>query len=249
MPYLYLVILKTNMEVNNKKPVVLSAHLLDVKHEQVLTSAGIELIQKEFVSYSIQYDRQAFLDRLNDPDTQARVFTSKASVRSLADLLELTSLELIPKKTFTVGIKATEMLKDLGVEVAARSNNALSLAQVIARNSEIKSIDFFCGNHTLNDLPEYLESKGIKVYRSEIFEITMTSISMDLDKVNSLIFCTPSAVYSFFGSNKPDTDLPVFCIGETTAEAVHYRCDNPKFVAGEPTLDSLMIRVADYYSK
>ena len=237
------------MILNNDKPVVLSAHLLDARYEQALADIGIQLVQKEFVSYSVQYDKQQFLDRLNDQDTQARVFTSKASVRSLADLIRSSGLELRPKKTFTVGIKTTEMLEELGVDVAARSNNALSLAQVIARNPDIKAIDFFCGNLTLNDLPEYLVSKGIKVHRSEVFDITMTAKAMAVEKVNALIFCTPSAVYSFFSLNKPSVELPVFCIGETTAEAVHYRCDNPKIIADEPTLDSLISKVVEFYSK
>lgn len=236
------------MKLKGEKPMVLSTKVLNNEQESALCADGIQLFQKDFVIYTLHYDKEEFSRRLNDPATQARVFTSKASVRSLIDLLDSTRLDLNPKKTFTVGIQVTEMLRNLGIDVAAKSTNAISLAQIIARNADVKAIDFFCGTQTLNDLPEYLITKGISVNRTEVFNIGMKPESVSLMAADALLFFTPSAVYSFFSCNQPAESVPVFCIGETTAEAVHYRCDNPKILADEPTDDSVIAKVLEFFS-
>ena len=69
------------------------------------------------------------------------------------------------KRNFTVGVRATEMLEEFGIKADARAGNAISLAQIIARNKDVKAVDFFCGDQSLDDLPEYLESKGVSVHR------------------------------------------------------------------------------------
>lgn len=229
------------------RPGILSTCLLKEENLQKLELAGINLTQKEFVSYSVIYNDKSFEERLLNYDTQARVFTSKASVRSLYHLLQQKTLDIIPKKTFSVGQVATRMLHEMGISVAARSSNALSLAQIIARNTDIRAVDFFCGTQTLNDLPEYLESKGILVHREEVFEIDMHPVKLDTTRFNGIIFLTPSAVFSFFKDNNLAKNIPVFCIGETTSEAVHYRCENPRMIADEPSEEGVIAKVLEYY--
>lgn len=231
------------------RPVILSTCLLKEENLQKLELAGIDLTQREFVSYSIMYDNESFEARLLNTESQARVFTSKASVYSLGHILKSRSLELIPKKTFSVGQVATQMLAELGISVAARSNNALSLAQIIARNTEIGTVDFFCGTETLNDLPEYLESKGISVHREEVFKIDMHPATINTEKLDGIIFLTPSAVFSFFRDNKVAKHIPIFCIGETTAEAVHYRCENQRILAERPDEEGVVTRLIEYFTK
>ncbi len=235
------------MRLKGDQPVLLSTKMLDENLEHCLASNGIKLIQKDFVTFSISYNKTEFATRLNDPDTQARIFTTKGSIRSLKDLLANDTIKLIPKKTFTVGIKVTEMLHQMGIEVAAKSTNALSLAQIIARNAELKAVDFFCGTQTLNDLPEYLKTKGISVNRTEVFDINMSSEKLSMENIDAIMFFSPSAVYSFFSANQPDLTTPIFCIGAATAEAVHYRCNNPKVLADEPTAYSLINKVTTHF--
>ena len=229
------------------RPVILATCLLKKESTDKIMGSDIDLIQREFVSYTLNYNDQGFREKLLNPESQARVFTTKTSVYCLYELMKTEPLEMIPKKTFSVGRVATQMLEDLGISVAARSGNALSLAQIIARNQDIEAVDFFCGTQTLNDLPEYLESKGISVHREEIFKIDMHTVTLDTSNLDGLLFLTPSAVFSFFKDNAISKEIPVFCIGETTAEAVHYRCENPRILADVPSEDGVIAKVIQHF--
>lgn len=233
-----------------KAPLVFSTKQLPEKLSNRLKEAGLRLREKNFIEVYHEYDRDQFLKQLNCPESQARVFTSKNAVRSLQKLREelRQPLELIPKKTFTVGIRATEMLRDFGLKTAARADNAISLAQIIARNKDVQAIDFFCGDQSLNDLPEYLESKNIKVHREIIYHTELTHEEVDTSEIEAMIFLSPTAVYSFFKKNKLDPSIPAFCIGATTAGAVHLRCDNPRILADEPSIESVVNKVIEHFN-
>ncbi len=220
--------------------------LPDIETER-LVQAGFRVRQKDFIEVQHTYDEATFLNRLNTSETQARIFTSKNSVYSLTSLLEKNPTQIASKKTFTVGVKATEMLKNLGIHTSAKAGHALALAQIIARNSDVDAVDFFCGNLSLDDLPEYLESKGIKVHKEIVYETEMVHHEVETASVNALIFLSPSAVYSFFKKNTINPEIPCFCIGATTSEAIHLRCDNPRIPSDEPVLESVVDKVIEYF--
>lgn len=230
------------------RPQILSTRILDPKLVEKLEKAGIALLQHDFIKVTHKYNSDTFRQFLNNPDSQARIFTSKNSVFSLQKLLKTESLNIESKKNFTVGIKATEMLADLGVETNARAGNAISLAQIIARNKEIKTVDFFCGNQSLDDLPEYLESKGIKVHKEIVYHTELVDQNLETEGIDGVIFLSPTAVYSFFKKNLIDKGIPCFCIGETTSEAIHLRCNNQRFPSREPSIDSVVDRVIAHFS-
>ena len=230
------------------RPQILSTRILEPTLAEKLVAAGITLLQHDFIQVSHKFNKDTFSQFLNNPDSQARVFTSKNSVFSLQKLLKAESLNIESKKNFTVGIKATEMLSELGIETNARAGNAISLAQIIARNKEIKTVDFFCGNQSLDDLPEYLESKGIKVHKEIVYHTELVDQNLETEGIDGVIFLSPTAVYSFFKKNEIDKSIPCFCIGETTSEAIHLRCNNPRFPSNEPSIDSVVDKVIEHFS-
>lgn len=212
-----------------------------------LIEAGFKLDQFDFIKVNTQYEEGSFLKRLNNPDSQARVFTSKNAVRALAELLEKNPTELCKKKNFTVGIKATERLAELGIKANVRSDNAMILAQIIARNADVKAVDFFCGDQALDDLPEYLASKNIKVNKEIVYHTELVHEKVSTELFDALLFFSPSAVYSFFKKNQVNCKTPAFCIGATTAEAVRRRCENPRIIAHQPSIDGVVDRVIEYF--
>ncbi|PTM03692.1 MAG: hypothetical protein DA405_09675 [Bacteroidetes bacterium] len=212
-----------------------------------LMDAGFHLDEFDFIQVSTQYDEASFLKQLNNPASQARIFTSKNAVRALADLLSKNPVELSKKKNFTVGIKATERLAELGIKSNVRSDNAMILAQIIARNADVKAVDFFCGDQALDDLPEYLASKNIKVHKEIVYHTDLVHEKVSTELFDGLIFLSPSAVYSFFKKNNVNTKIPAFCIGATTAEAVRRRCDNPRIIAHKPSIIGVVERVIEYF--
>lgn len=236
------------MPDKNGKPIVVSTRILDDELVQKIENAGITLLQHDFIKVTHQYNDDTFEQYLNNPDSQARVFTSKNAVFSLNELLAKKSISIEPKKNFTVGIKATEMLAELGIETNARAGNAISLAQIIARNKGIKSVDFFCGNKSLDDLPEYLESKGVQVRKEIVYHTELVDQNLETQNIDGMIFLSPTAVYSFFKKNTINQSVPCFCIGATTSEAIHIRCNNARFPSDEPTIESVVDKVINHFS-
>lgn len=230
------------------RPIILSTRILDDKLVQRIEDAGIVLHQHDFIKVTHTFNKESFREYLNNPDSQARVFTSKNAVYSLRKLLKNEPMEILPKKNFTVGIRATEMLAKLGIETNARAGNAISLAQIIARNKDIKKIDFFCGSKSLDDLPEYLESKGVQVHKEVVYHTELVDQNLETEGIDGVIFLSPTAVYSFFKKNLIDKGIPCFCIGETTSEAIHLRCNNQRFPSTEPSIDSVVDRVIAHFS-
>jgi uroporphyrinogen-III synthase len=237
------------MPDKNGKPLIFSTRTLDGELSHKLEEAGITVWQKDFIDVKLEFDEDSFYQKLNNPDSQARIFTSKNSVFSLGKLNQCRPVKLESKKNFTVGVRATEMLVDFGIKASARAGNAISLAQIIARNKDVKSVDFFCGNKSLDDLPEYLESKGIQVHKEIVYKTDLVHHEVETAAFDGLIFLSPTAVYSFFKKNKINPKIPTFCIGATTSEAIHFRCDNKRIEAKEPSIASVVDRVIEHFTK
>lgn len=228
-------------------PKILSTRILPPELTALLEKAQIEVEQHDFIRVEHQFDARSFAERLSQSPSQARVFTSKNAVRSLRRLLQEQALDIPVKKTFTVGIRATEMLAELGIKTSVRSHNAISLAQIIARNADIEAIDYFCGNQSLDDLPEYLASKNIAVNKEIVYHTELNPLAVETEALNGVIFLSPTAVFSFFKKNKIDPQIPVFVIGATTGEAARLRCENPRICADEPSIESVVERVKLYF--
>lgn len=238
------------MTSESKRPLIFSTRMLSEELQEELHSAGFELEARDFIKVDHQFDSTSFRERLLESNSSARVFTSKNAVRSLQKLIQSEAPFSIPtKKTFTVGIKATEMLAKLGIKSNVRSENALLLAQIIARNSDVKSIDFFCGDKALDDLPEYLENKNVRVHKEIVYHTDMVYEQVDSSEFAGIIFLSPSAVFSFFKKNKIAAGIPCFCIGATTAEAVRMRCENPRICAKEPTLKGVVQKIIQHFAE
>lgn len=233
--------LKTN-------PTIFSTRILAKELSSKLLDKGYSFNEMDFINVSLEFDEESFAKRINNPDAHARIFTSKNAVFSLQQLLKARTIDLQSKKNFTVGVRATEMLSEIGIKTNAKAGNAISLAQIIARNKDVKSVDFFCGNKSLDDLPEYLESKGIDVHKEIVYQTELVHHVVDTAAFDAVIFLSPTAVYSFFKKNKLKPNVPAFCIGATTSEAVHFRCDNHRIIADEPSIASVVDKVIEHFT-
>ncbi|MEQ9262561.1 MAG: uroporphyrinogen-III synthase [Owenweeksia sp.] len=235
------------MSDHKNTALIYSTRSLNADLVEKIEEAGLSFEQADFIDIDYDFNEETFYNRLNNPASQARVFTSKNAFFSLQKLAQSRTVDLQPKRNFTVGVRTTEMLEDFGIKPDARAGNAISLAQIIARNKDVKAIDFFCGNQSLDDLPEYLESKGIHVHREIVYKTQLVHHKVNTENIKGIIFLSPTAVFSFFKNNSLLPDTPCFCIGATTSEAVHLRCNNRRILAYEPSIASVVDRLIDYF--
>lgn len=214
---------------------ILSTKILSPLHKQELVKIGIEVIEADF----IKTENKPFeLKDLNE----SLIFTSQNAVHSV--LSNPKSEELKSKNVYCVGLKTKTLLSDNGFNVVAYTGYASDLAEIITLIYGNESYTFFSGNLRRDTLPEALKEAGIKFNEIQVYD---TSLQPQKIKANpeALLFFSPSGVKSYLKDNTINKQL-CFCIGETTAEALHKITKNI-IIADQPTIEDVIEDVIQEY--
>lgn len=214
---------------------ILSTKILSPLQKQELVKIGLEVIEADF----IKTENKPFeLKNLNE----SLIFTSQNAVHSI--LSNPKSEELKKKNVYCVGLKTKTLLSDNGFNVVAYTGYASDLAEIIALIYNKESFTFFSGNLRRDTLPEALTEAGIKFNEIQVYE---TSLQPQKIKGNpeAILFFSPSGVTSYLKDNSINKQL-CFCIGETTAEALHKITKNI-IIADQPTIEDVIEDVINEY--
>ena len=131
--------------------------------------------------------------------------------------------------------------------VAGTASSAAELAELIAEESDIDEVIFFCGEQRREELPAILRSKGIDVHEIIVYETIHTPHKVSKD-YHGILFYSPSAVSSFFSNNKVPAQTILFAIGNTTAKTIQQYCNNTIIIGKEPGKEELVRQAMDYFS-
>ena len=104
------------------------------------------------------------------------------------------------------------------------ARNASQLADIII-NSGVKKIIFFCGDRRRDELPDKLRAHGIEVTEKIVYTTIETPHGIS-EHFDGVIFFSPSAVNSFFTSNKVNEGVVFYTMGDTTAAEIRKHCNN-----------------------
>lgn len=214
---------------------ILSTKILSPLQEKELTKAGLELIEADF----IKTENKPFeLKNLNE----SLIFTSQNAVHSV--LSHPKSEELKSKNVYCVGLKTKILLSESGFNVIAYTGYASDLAEIITLIYRNESYTFFSGNLRRDTLPNALKEAGIKLNEIQVYD---TSLQPQKIKANpeAILFFSPSGVESYLKDNTINKQL-CFCIGETTAEALHKITKNI-IIADQPTVEDVIEDVLQEY--
>ena len=128
------------------------------------------------------------------------VFTSMNAVEAVADYLDGQPVEW---NIYCMGTTTNQLVKKYFGErqLAGIANSATELAELIAMETMIDEVIFFCGDQRRDELPTILKSNNIDVTEITVYQtIAVTHV---IDKTyNGILFFSPSAVESFFRKNK-----------------------------------------------
>jgi uroporphyrinogen-III synthase len=174
------------------------------------------------------------------------VFTSKNAV----DAVLLFVDDIYPDwKIYCVGNSTTMLARQFFGDgaVAATADSAAELAEIIADEHEGEHVIFFCGNQRLKDLPDILSGNGIEVDEIIVYE-TFAVPHKVIMEYYGILFCSPSAVDSFFSANKVPVSTVLFAIGSTTAAALHKYSSNKIIVADSPDIESIVEKAIEYFA-
>jgi uroporphyrinogen-III synthase len=216
----------------NEKPTVLSTKILSEIQKQELINSNFEVLDFNFIEVinTALTNKNKFNDLKNN-----LIFTSQNAVLSV---LESENIYLLKTKVvFCVGLKTKALLEENGFEVAVYVDYAEDLAEIISLIYKEESFTFFSGNLRKDLLPKTLKKAKIDFSEIEVYE-TKLSPKKIKDKVDAILYFSPSGVESFLKDNKITKEI-CFCIGNTTAEALQNITKNI-VVAEYPSIEGVI---------
>jgi uroporphyrinogen-III synthase len=189
---------------------ILSTKILSNIQKQELLKANFNVFEADFIkTENKDFDLKSTNDNL--------IFTSQNAVHSV--LKHPKCDELKTKNVFCVGLKTKILLSENGFNVIAYNGYAEDLAEIITLIYNKESYTFFSGNLRRDTLPEALKEANIKFNEIKVYETSLKSQKIR-DNVDAILFFSPSAVESYLKENTIKKET-CFCIGETTANALH----------------------------
>ena len=214
---------------------ILSTKKLSGEQKQALVKANIEVTEADF----IQTQNKSFeLKDLNEN----LIFTSQNAVHSV--LADPKWEELKNKNVFCVGLKTKILLSENGFNVVAYTGYAADLAEIITLIYRSESYTFFSGNLRRETLPQALKDAEIKFNEIQVYDTSLTPQKIKT-AVDGILFFSPSGVESYLKDNTIKKET-CFCIGETTAEALHKITKNI-IIADQPTVEDVIEDVINEY--
>ena len=175
------------------------------------------------------------------------VFTSMNAVQAVAAELDGQHPDW---KIYSIGNTTTQLAKRyFGEErLAGKANSADELAELIVDEGKDDEVIFFCGSQRRDELPGILRSNNIEVTEIVVYETI--AVPRKLEKqYHGILFFSPSAVVSFFKSNKLKDTVVLFAIGHTTADELKKHCNNKIIIGDEPGKDILFGKMMEYFGQ
>jgi uroporphyrinogen-III synthase len=177
------------------------------------------------------------------------VFTSQKSVEVLKRIQNSAyRIQEIPV-IYAVGDKTGEALSEIGIDARVPDQkDANGLARLIKQDfiSEKPAVLHWCGNRRREELGDQLKIAGFRYIDIEVYRTELNNIRIPDEKLDAILFYSPSAVEAFRESGGFDIELPeLFAIGNTTGEALSLESGKHVHIPNEPSTEALLELVAD----
>ena len=224
-----------------KQTTILSTKLLSLIQKQELVKVNIHIIEADF----IKTENTSFeIKNLN----KNLIFTSQNAILSILQHPKID--ELKQKTVFCVGLKTKELLNENGFTVEAYTGYSEDLAEIITLVYADESFTFFSGNLRKDTLPEMLTENEITFNEIKVYDTTLTPNKIS-DKLDGILFFSPSAVTSYLQKNTIATEK-LFCIGNTTGDALRSVLSENKIknikTAYQPSVENVIEQAIEYYT-
>jgi uroporphyrinogen-III synthase len=215
----------------NENPIVLSTKKLSENQKQELLNFNLKVLDYNFIEVINTVSTNDGFDKIK----KNLIFTSQNAVLSILENESVAQIKTKP--VFCVGLKTKALLEENGFEVVVYVDYAEDLAEIIILIYKEESFTVFSGNLRKDLLPKTLKNAKIDFSEIEVYETKLTPIKIK-EKVDALLFFSPSGVESFLKNNKITKEI-CFCIGNTTAEALITNTKNI-IVAEHPSIEGVI---------
>jgi uroporphyrinogen-III synthase len=230
---------QSNIEILCTRP--LTAALIDDAADAGIVIDEIAFIETESIlSVEVQQEIE-----LVSTEIATVVFTSMNAVDAVTTFLDGHQPEWT---IYSIGTATARLIKEyFGEErIAGTANDASALAELIAEDRFTDEVVFFCGDQRRDELPGILKQHDIEV--NEIIVYQTIEVPHKINKnYLGILFFSPSAVRSFFKSNKLSEKTTVFAIGSTTANEIKKFSSNKIIISDEPGKENLVQKMMAYF--
>lgn len=174
------------------------------------------------------------------------VFTSMNAVEAVATWQDGLQPEW---SIYCMGNTTRQLVKEyFGEEsIAGTANSATELAELILEEDQPEEVLFFCGDQRRDELPAMLRNNQIDVNEIIVYQTIPVYHKIE-KKYAGILFFSPSAVASFFKTNKLTGQTILFAIGNTTAAEIKKYSSNTIIISDEPGKESMVRQVIDFFS-
>lgn len=132
-------------------------------------------------------------------------------------------------------------------QIIAAAPDARQLSNcIMAAFNRQKPIHFVCGNRRRTTLPDFMQEHNQPYKEWIVYQTICIPRRLNRD-YDGYIFCSPSAVESFFSLNVIQKDRPCFVIGKTTGNAIAGVVTNPVIRSAYPSSEGIIKEVFKYY--
>ena len=174
------------------------------------------------------------------------IFTSMNAVEAVAVHMD----EYKPDwKIYCIGNTTKKLVTEyFGKEcIASTAEDATALANKMIADDITDEVIFFCGDKRRDELPSILNEHDIEVNEIIVYQTNMIYHSIE-KKYNGILFFSPSAVESFFSTNKLNETTILLAIGNTTALSIKKFTKNKIIVADDAGKSNLVEKAIEYFS-
>lgn len=174
------------------------------------------------------------------------VFTSQYGVMAVVDVVKKNNLTLHNSTTYCISGKTAKLAAEAGFTVLDSAPNSAILAGKIAAAQPQITLLHAGANLALTNWKTFLDTHQIQVTTLEVYHKTLKP--EPFEKVDAVLFFSPSQIDAFLQSNVLANETPAFCIGETTAKHLLQTQHKNTLVATEPSEQALLNQVYQYFN-
>jgi uroporphyrinogen-III synthase len=146
--------------------------------------------------------------------TVKTIFTSIHAVEAVYAFLQKNNLSASTIHCYAVEGRTSNLAIEYNFQIIETAKNGQSLAESIIKNNETSLVHFTTVD-ARKEMEDALTKHSIDYQKIMVYEKTINSISIS-KPFDGIMFFSPSQVDGFLMANKLGTDIPAFCIGETT---------------------------------
>ena len=224
----------------NRVPHIVITRAKKLKGEEAL---GWEFTHHDFIQKSIEIP-----GALSSKDISPNIaLTSKTGVQAFMEIINRLQLEKSSFSVFSIAHATKEFALRSGLHVKGDAPDATSLAKEIASHRTLKTITHVTGNLRRPELKVTLNKAGVEVTEIVAYRTELTPISIT-EQIDGIVFFSPSAVDSLLLANS-NSDIPCFCIGQTTACHAKQKGFKTTYAPNAPTEEALINLLNDHFSK